>query len=917
MKPIRLEIEGVNSFDQTQTLDFEAAGRSNLFCISGKTGAGKTTIFDSLMLALYGKSGKGNLADVVNLSRMTARVKLDFAERGDVYTVERTIKCRLEKTDSGEKSDRRIAVTDCMLYKNGVPTAKGADECNAFICGVIGLDESEFKNVYLLEQGEYADFLKKPPAKQTEAVGKIFSLMRFADVYKLAVSRMNESETEQRSVDERIADLGDISPEKLRDEKTELAKLKAHNTTLGKEAAQKRAELDALSKARDAYISVREKQDAVRKLMLRTDDGKKALYAAECALKDFESSVDRSLTQRLAALREKRNELAALNAKDKACAAAVADGAQKRAEHAKKKVELAAAQARRSALSDRLKNDERAFRESIGAFKARAEQMPDRSRALESTLESLCGALDGVVLANAANSLADERKAFDAQTDLRRKKSDELSALHEKCKDMLAVIEKFTEQKNMLENSKRDAEAAEQSAAKALTLAQLGSHAAAVRAELHAGDVCPVCGGKYDGAEHGGDTDVAARKAEHASAAEALKQASDRLIECDKHLEKAKNDYGHIVGSTDEAARALEKLDGDIREMRVDGEAYAELAKILQKARGEYDIWQAGVREAEKLEPELAALGAQEAALEAAATDAEQNAEKLKSELGASLGKTDDAIAEVKAQTVELEQALARDEDNRKKLTLEAESARAAVEAVQKSLEEAKADCPVDMPEFDEDGYNEKKDALERLTATVHENETTVAAKTVEISALEQKCDALKNLCADRARLSARIDIYKNIADLTKAKAMLNYVAAEYIADFTAIASEILNELSHGKYTMKYDKQNGFTVSDYLNDGKSRKTDTLSGGELFLASLSVAIAIARTQSRGNNAFFFLDEGFGTLDEELIEVVYGALESLSRDCLVGVISHSSALIEKMPCCVEVIEATDVSGSVIKY
>ena len=86
---------------------------------------------------------------------------------------------------------------------------------------------------------------------------------------------------------------------------------------------------------------------------------------------------------------------------------------------------------------------------------------------------------------------------------------------------------------------------------------------------------------------------------------------------------------------------------------------------------------------------------------------------------------------------------------------------------------------------------------------------------------------------------------------------------------------------------------------------------------MFLASLSVAIAIARTQSRGNNAFFFLDEGFGTLDDDLIDTVYGALASLSTDCLVGVISHAAALIERMPACVEVLEATDTTGSIIKY
>ena len=85
MKPIKLEIEGINSFTDKQELDFEAVGRNNLFCISGKTGAGKTTIFDCLMLALYGKSGKGNLADVVNLSRDRAFVALEFESGGDIY----------------------------------------------------------------------------------------------------------------------------------------------------------------------------------------------------------------------------------------------------------------------------------------------------------------------------------------------------------------------------------------------------------------------------------------------------------------------------------------------------------------------------------------------------------------------------------------------------------------------------------------------------------------------------------------------------------------------------------------------------------------------------------------------------------------------------------------------------------------
>ena len=135
------------------------------------------------MFALYGRSGKGNLADVVNLSRMSARVVFDFIAGGDMYSVERTIKCRAEKDADGNPTDRRTANGDCMLYKNGAPHAKG-EEATACLENIIGLEADEFKNVYLLEQGEYAKFLKKTPAKQTEAVGKIFSLMRFGDVHK-------------------------------------------------------------------------------------------------------------------------------------------------------------------------------------------------------------------------------------------------------------------------------------------------------------------------------------------------------------------------------------------------------------------------------------------------------------------------------------------------------------------------------------------------------------------------------------------------------------------------------------------------------------------------------------------------------------------------------------------------------------
>ncbi len=322
-------------------------------------------------------------------------------------------------------------------------------------------------------------------------------------------------------------------------------------------------------------------------------------------------------------------------------------------------------------------------------------------------------------------------------------------------------------------------------------------------------------------------------------------------------------------------------------------------------------------REAAKHGAAAAVAEAERKAADEAAREAAENAEAIKLKLGGDVGATETLLKSVTDELQGLEKKQADDAAEKAELVAAVERARAAVDAVRSTLEAAQADCPVDMPEFDGEAYDNKKAIFDELSAKRAGYERETAVREEALRSLTERSERLKSLGDERAMHVKRRDDLHVIAEITRGKAMLNYVAAEYIEQFTAIASGILSELSGGKYSMGYDKENGFTVSDFLNDGKSRKTDTLSGGELFLASLAVAIAIARSESNGNNAFFFLDEGFGTLDDELIDVVYGALESLSSDCLVGVISHSGSLIDRMPSCVEIKEATDTSGSRIVY
>ncbi len=917
MKPVKLIIEGINSFTDAQTLDFEAVGRNNLFCISGKTGAGKTTIFDSIMFALYGRSGKGNLADVVNLSRMSARVVFDFTVGGDMYSVERTIKCRAEKDADGNPTDRRTANGDCMLYKNGVPHAKG-EEATACLENIIGLEADEFKNVYLLEQGEYAKFLKKTPAKQTEAVGKIFSLMRFGDVHKLAGIKKREQDEKAEGVSARIRDLGDISVAKLNDEKKAIAGLRAKTTALKKECEIKRVALDGLSKEHDLYISVCEKQNAVKKLTLQSDEAKKNQYSAQTELAEFEKNIDPQAEKTLAGLRAQLNELSALNSLDNEYSATVADINKKKAELDGTVAKAAELDETRRELNAQKAGADGEYSATLGEFIECAARIADKSDALAAATNAVGGGnIGGAELTDIIYSLETDKRNYDACVETCKKYAAEYERTVKACDDALKVIERYENEYKTACEAKRDASENEERAQKALAAAQLNSHAAAIRAELHEGDKCPVCGGTYAQCAAVGDGDVEKRRAERDAAVKALKAATDREAECAKHLDREKSAYSHATAERDKTKALLLAANTAAAQTKVEPQVYARLFEILSKAKTVAAKIATITKNIADGEPVAAALDAERKAAERAIVEAERKAEEYRAKLGENCGKTEAQKTEVATRIAELEKAAELAEATRKSLKSRADSATATVEAVAQSLEAAKKDCPVDIPPFDEDGYNEKKEEIERLNARIVENEKDIAVKDVEIKVLTENCERLVNLEAERNGYVKSADNYDRIYNLTKNKAMLEYVAAEYIAEFTAIASEILNDVSGGKYTMTYDREDGFIVSDYLNGGKSRKTDTLSGGELFLASLAVAIAIARTQSRGHNAFFFLDEGFGTLDEELIDVVYGALESLSGDCLVGVITHAEALISRMPSCVEVISATDSTGSIIKY
>ncbi|WP_165842177.1 AAA family ATPase [Paenibacillus xerothermodurans] len=168
---------------------------------------------------------------------------------------------------------------------------------------------------------------------------------------------------------------------------------------------------------------------------------------------------------------------------------------------------------------------------------------------------------------------------------------------------------------------------------------------------------------------------------------------------------------------------------------------------------------------------------------------------------------------------------------------------------------------------------------------------------------LQAKHARWSELESKRTAKQAELTLLSKLQSVLRGNAFVEFLAEEQLNQVSRAASERLGQLTRQKYAIEVDSTGGFIVRDDANGGVKRPVASLSGGETFLTSLSLALALsAQIQLKGQYPleFFFLDEGFGTLDQDLLETVIVALEKLHLDKLtVGVISHVPELRARLP------------------
>jgi len=195
---------------------------------------------------------------------------------------------------------------------------------------------------------------------------------------------------------------------------------------------------------------------------------------------------------------------------------------------------------------------------------------------------------------------------------------------------------------------------------------------------------------------------------------------------------------------------------------------------------------------------------------------------------------------------------------------------------------------------YDGLAHEQLKQEISSLKVLIDQKKELKGAKEEVIARLSKDLEEIIRLRTELKSLETRQENLKTLAALFKAQGFVNFVSTMHLQNLISAANDRFYRLTRQQLKLELDSENNFRIRDYLNEGQWRNVKTLSGGQTFQASLCLALALADNIQQLNQSgqnFFFLDEGFGTLDRESLEQVFETLKSLRKENrIVGIISH---------------------------
>ena len=897
MRPVKLTLSAFGPYAGKTVLELDKLGTSGLYLITGDTGAGKTTIFDAITYALYGEPS-GDTREVSMFRSKYAEpetpteVELVFSYAGKEYTVKRNPEYERLKTRGEGFTKQKAEAT--LTYPDGRVITKERDVTKA-VEGIMGINRSQFMQISMIAQG---DFLKLLHASTDDRI-KIFRQIFKTDLYDALQKKLkqetgalaNQCDSAKSSIrqyiDGILCDEDDVMGIDVKKAKEGLLPTDGVVELIERLIKQDSGKYTALQNSIKAYDS--------RLGIINGNLGKIEQY------EKVKSSLEKTEKDLSAELESQKALQGAFDEEEKRipeCDNLSEQKAKIEAEYprydslAESEKEIKTAAEKIAEQEERLEADRLRYKQDADAFEARQKEY--------------------VSLENAGEGKANleiRRNELINRQDKLKKLSDALKTCGDLRKELSAFQREFIYADAAFKKANKTYED--------MNSAFLAEQAGIIAEKLQAGKPCPVCGSLHH--------PCAAQKSESAPTEAELKKAKADAETIRNTAEEKSRDCSAVKikleAKTEEEKNLIvelwEHISAEEAEIKLPDEKKT-VADEIEKLCTQISAEEKKIRrrsELAKIIPET------ESRLNAAKDELSARDAELKSQKSALIEKKNHHSREKeKLRFVNKETA----EKEARSLEIQIKKIKSAYKSAQEGLQKSKEKIA---------GYNSTIEELSKqLSSGCKLDKEEESKKKAETETKKANDDALSK------KIHTRIDTNMhalqnirikagNLADLEKRyawmKALSNtangnisgkekvmletYIQMTYFDRIIARANTRFMVMSGGQYELKRKReaennrsQSGLDldVIDHYN-GTERSVKTLSGGESFKASLSLALGLSdEIQASAGGVkldTMFVDEGFGSLDDESLDQAMRALSGLADgNRLVGIISHVGEL-----------------------
>lgn len=939
MRPISLAMEGFTSFRQKTDVDFS---KFELFAITGQTGSGKTSIIDAITYVLYGcttRLGKQSISELISQGADRLKVLLVFSSGKQRFRIARATKWT-----------GRSSLTDARLEEwNGekwISLADKVNEAQSWIERIVGLDFNGFTKSVVLPQGQFDLFLKGKAEERRKILTDLLQL----DVYQRMMKRANEiAQGHSREADMRekllANDYATATPQHLTLVKVELEALLPQIDPLTQRLARMREVLPAALQLRHARGQLAKSEAELKKLGPEQAAADKTRVAAEGRIAkaqkkiaELEASIKQSAYRG-----ELRDQLMAREHKCERLQQALA-----------RRRELEKATSTKSKGFSTLESDLKKARAALEVSSTKrvllSQQLIENRKQLDASQRK--------------HGSPDSIKALIQTSKQRIKAEARKTKLENELKSLSANGRRLEEKMRELDSNVAVGELGLKEAREQLEALQQAHRAEELKEVLETGKPCPVCeqevkrapkARKHPSIDQGRRAVAACEKKvkllldERSSTREELAQIKPLHRRNQSDIEELSTG---IAAATSAIREVLKKAPGEDTETELETLHREALDLLAQTALATTQLDEARDNEAgakavaEDLNRRHSVLQSEVQGVKEEINRVNLEADSLKNELGefadlslvkAELKKQNEARAALEnlnhVKQLELE-GLTNAKDQFSALLIKLEGMRSRAAELASTIERLRLDADqsrtmlsafpelkINIAEVDRDAAAQ----LEQLRAASQMKLDSLKADThryeEQVKTIQEKIERASLMRVELTDNRKQAGIAHELAQALRSDQFIAFIQQEAYRRLADTGSMHLNTLSSGRYSFDFDFDE-FTVLDHWNADESRAVTTLSGGESFLASLALALALAEglsglSHGRGKFALeaLFLDEGFGTLDAETLDVVLQGVENLSTtDRLVGIISHIPELADRMPSRIHVRKA--VGGSSIE-